>query len=174
MAVSRLKDLLTAVGIVVGLILLNAIFNTLGSLYPGTGSIRPFGPSEKTGNAVIGQCQRVGPVSSYGLGYWWDCQALVEMSDGRTVTTTLRHSVATADDQGRQIEIREACVDDNKTECTYGRPINPLWGIALGALRIIRWGVTIVLLFAAGLNLASAALGHRRFVAVLRKLTNRR
>ncbi|MFC8619749.1 DUF6346 domain-containing protein [Micromonospora purpureochromogenes] len=97
---------------------------------------------EQPATATVRQCERAGPVSGNGFGYWWECDVAVRMRDGRTVETAVGHSVVTPDDQGRRVDFREACFGANNTKCHYGRPTWLLWGIAVSILGMVKIAVT--------------------------------
>ncbi|MDG4818474.1 DUF6346 domain-containing protein [Micromonospora sp. WMMD956] len=57
------------------------LLSALVSLYPGTGTV-VRGPGDRAVQATGGACARVGPVSGYGFGYSWDCNAILRDGDG--------------------------------------------------------------------------------------------
>ena len=136
-----------------------AVVATGQSLYAGVGS--RFGYSkEQTVAADVQSCQRRGPVSLDGLGYWWDCAAVVRTPDGRTPSLTLRHSIAGQGDAGKKLSIRELCGNDN-SGCTYGRPRNLAWGVLLRLLGIFEFLAIPVLLFVGLITFLGAVLTER-------------
>ena len=143
------------------------IFDTVHSLVGGTGSVRPFGPTETAVTVTeIGECRRVGPVGGNGLGYWRECHAMVRSDDGRTVETTPRHSIVKPADRGRPVEIRVACAKKDGT-CRYGRRTNPVLAFTVAVLRMVEWALTIVLLLGAAVYAVRAVVGVPRYFAVV-------
>ena len=141
------------------------VTTTLHSLYPGTGS-GWFGPPERAAIAEVKTCQRLGPVSIDGLGYWWQCQVTVRVADGRVVTAVVDHSIVTPADRGRVIEFREACWGDGFTRCRYGRPAARGWKVVLGALKLAEGCTLGFVLMVIVVLLISAVGGHRGRLAV--------
>jgi hypothetical protein len=136
-----------------------AVVATGQSLYAGVGS--HFGYSkEQTVAADVQSCHRSGPVSLDGLGYWWDCAAVVRTPDGRTRRLMLRHSIAGQGDVGKTLSIRERCGNDN-SGCTYGRPRNLAWGVLLRLLGIFKFLAVPVLLFVGLITFLGAVLTER-------------
>lgn len=143
----RVQALLAAVAAAaVGLAVLMGT-TTLHSLYPGTGS-GWWGPPERAAVAEVTTCQRLGPLSIDGIGYWWICEVTVRVEDGRVVTTVVDHSIVTPADRGRRIGFREACRGGGFTDCSYGRPVAREWKVALAALKLVEWTILAFFVFA--------------------------
>ncbi|MFI5490850.1 DUF6346 domain-containing protein [Micromonospora echinaurantiaca] len=168
----RLRELLTGVAVLAAMMVINLLLTTLVAFYPGTGVVKSS-PREQPATATVRQCQRAGPVSTNGFGYWWECNVTVRMTDGRTVETTVNHSVVTPDDQGRPVEFREACFGANNTRCHYGRPTWLLWGIGVSILGMVRSAITILALIAVGFSLLRALLGVPRYYAWINRRKSR-
>ncbi len=145
---------------------------TVVSLYPGTGAVKAS-PPEKPAVGYAEQCRRVGPVSSYGFGYWSVCDARVEVSDGRVVHVVVGKSVLTSNDIGHSVDLREACFGENNTKCVYGRRVNWLWGFAVTILRIVQFAVSLAFGFLTVMYLLAATMGDFRLRRVLRGLRQR-
>lgn len=161
----RVQALLAAVAAAaVGLAVLMGT-TTLHSLYPGTGS-GWWGPPERAAVAEVTTCQRLGPLSIDGIGYWWICEVTVRVEDGRVVTTVVDHSIVTPADRGRRIGFREACRGGGFTDCSYGRPVAREWKVALAALKLVEWTILAFFVFAIVVLLISAVLGHRGRLAL--------
>ncbi|MFG1884794.1 DUF6346 domain-containing protein [Micromonospora sp. NPDC049102] len=65
---------------------------TATSLFPGSGAVYQ-GPGEHPVRVVVADCQRVGPISHRGLGYWWECDALATAADGTSREARIGRSV---------------------------------------------------------------------------------
>ncbi|MFG1652340.1 DUF6346 domain-containing protein [Micromonospora sp. NPDC049275] len=136
---------------------------TVASLFPGTGAVF-HGPGEHPVIVVVDGCQRVGPISSRGFGYWWECDATVTAMDGAARKARIESSVVTPEDQGRPLELREGCRDESGlTDCTYGRPTNG-W-LEVGVLLISKLGLLVAVGsgVVALVYLTRAALGAPRY-----------
>ncbi|MGC5019704.1 DUF6346 domain-containing protein [Micromonospora sp. DT47] len=160
----RLSQLLVAVTLLAGVVLSSLLLDTVASFYSGTG-VTKSSPREQSAEATVEECQRLGPVSTYGFGYWWRCDVTVRMGDGRTVRTTVGHSVVTPGDRGRAVEFREACFGKNNTDCNYGRPTSRLWGLALALAGMLNFAISLFLIVGAGFYLVRAVVGVPRYFA---------
>lgn len=160
----RVARFATAIAILAAVPVLHLIFETLVSFYPGTGVVKSS-PPERPAVATVQDCQRVGPVSSNGLGYWWHCDVTVHTQDGRQVVTTVYNSVVTPSDRGKEVEFREACFGEGNSRCEYGRPSAWTWAMAVQALYIIRFSVSLCLLIMSGMYLVTGVVGLTRYVA---------
>ncbi|WP_412102824.1 DUF6346 domain-containing protein [Plantactinospora sp. KLBMP9567] len=141
------------------------VFSTLASLYPGAGSIRPFGPSERTVQVRAESCHRVGPISENGLGNWWVCRARLQADSERTEVLVTRSIIKPAD-IGTVIELRQACSGSAALDCSYGKPTGIGWQLYYGSFYIIYRLLVIVLVFCAFIFLARAVLGVPRYFAI--------
>ncbi|MEU8262027.1 DUF6346 domain-containing protein [Micromonospora sp. NPDC048999] len=153
-----LAALLAVIGVVV---FLGSM--TVASLLPGSRA-GALGPGEQQVRAVVGDCQRVGPISRRGFGYWWECEASVITADGDVRNAWIGPSVVTHEDRGRAVELRESCRDKiHFTDCTYGRPTSRWLG--LGMLLIVRlgWLVSLFSGFGVAMFLTRALLGAPRY-----------
>jgi hypothetical protein len=170
----RLKMLAAAVVVAaVAVFLLLLLFTTVFSLYKGTRT-GYLSPQERPAVAQVGACQRLGPVSADGFGYWWKCRVTARVADGRTVETVVDRSTVTPADAGRMVAFREACKGGGLTRCSYGRPVGRGWKAALGALLIIEWSALALAAFLICLLLARAVPGHRGYLALCNWLSRNR
>lgn len=129
------------------------------SLFPGSGAVVQ-GPGEHPVRVVVGDCQRVGPISRRGFGYWWECDAVVNAANGAVRKARIGPAVVTPEDRGRSVELREGCRDkEGFTDCTYGRPTSRL--LELGLLLIVKvgWVVSVLVGFGVVMFLTRALLG---------------
>jgi hypothetical protein len=160
----KLSYLVRAVGRAALILVIGAAtslaFSTVESWYPGTGA-GTRGPTETTVLATVESCQRVGPVSHHGFGYWWEC----EISVPGGIDATVDRSILTASDVGREVELQRACYGDDR--CFYGRRISWLWTTAFLGLRIVDRLVSLFFLGWALIWLARGVLGPERFQALL-------
>ncbi|WP_405111430.1 DUF6346 domain-containing protein [Micromonospora sp. NBC_01405] len=154
----------TAVALIAAIVLSALVFDTLASFYPGTGAVKST-PAEQPAEAVVGECQRVGPVSGDGLGYWWHCAVTVRTRDGRQVETVVEHSVVTPDDRDKTIEFREVCYGKDNSDCRYGRPASRVWALALSSLGIVRIGLLLLLAVGVGFALVRGVVGVPAYYA---------
>ena len=168
----RLRSLLIALGFLVMTYVMSIVFLTANSLYPGTGSIRPLGPSEQMVHARVEDCHRVGPVSSYGFGYWRECGVLLQ-AGSKEAKAVIGRSIVEPTDVGKLIELREACFGPTGFDCKYGKPTGLGWQFYVGALRILRLFLAISLLASSAVFLARAVLGAPRYFALRDRLASR-
>lgn len=169
----RLKMLAAAVVVAAVAVFLLLLFTTVFSLNKGTRT-GYLSPQERAAVAQVGACQRLGPVSVDGFGYWWKCRVTVRVADGRTVETVVDRSIVTPADAGRMVDFREACKGRGLTRCSYGRPVGRGWKAALGALLIIEWSALALAAFLICLLLVRAVLGHRGYLALYNWLSRNR
>lgn len=134
---------------------------TVQSLYRGHFDWRAA--STARGTATVGACGRVGPVSWSGFGYWWTCDVLVSLPDGRKVRTSVGSSIVKPEDRGRRVRFVEVCDEPGHRECRYAREGDLLLGTGVGLLTLVFRGVVFVGLVIGGAALLRAALGHREF-----------
>lgn len=169
----RLFTLGKAVAVVVVWIVLSLLFATAGSLHRGTGVNSPSDP-ERPAVARVESCTRVGPVSSDGFGFYDDCRVTVSV-EGRVVNTTVRGSVVTSADVGRDVDFRESCADKGKDldDCKYGRAVGWGWGVLLTLLTMLRVALTLVLIAGVLIYLVSVVTGPRKYYAKVDARRNR-
>ncbi|MEU5938180.1 DUF6346 domain-containing protein [Micromonospora sp. NPDC047548] len=160
----RVTQFATAVALIAGIVVSLLVFDTLASFYRGTGAVKPT-PAEQPAEAEVRECQRVGPVSGDGLGYWWHCAVTVRTHDGREVDTVVEHSVVTPDDRGNSIEFREVCYEENHSDCRYGRPVPRIWALALSILGILRVTTVLILIVGSGFALLRGVIGVPAYYA---------
>lgn len=145
---------------------LTLLYLTLAGLYPGTGSIRPFGPTERSVQVTVESCHRDGPVSRQGLGYWWTCRISVQQDGGR-VEAFVGRSIASPQDIGKTIALREACNGPGRSGCSYGAPVSGLWSLVYGAFRIAGRALGVLLLLTAAVYLFRAIVGVPTYFSLL-------
>jgi hypothetical protein len=172
----RLKMLLGALMAAAVAVLVLLVFATLFNLYKGTRS-GYLGPEEHPAVAVAGPCERLGPVSRDGLGYWWQCHATVRAADGRVITTVVDRSILTPADAGHTVAFREACkVDEgrHRSGCSYGRPSGRGWKGAMAALMLVERGLIAVCAIFVIVCLLRAVLGRSGYAKLYARVSRRR
>ncbi|WP_353890595.1 DUF6346 domain-containing protein [Micromonospora sp. WMMA1363] len=142
------------------------VYLTVNSLYPGSGSVRPLGPTERSVQAVIQECSRVGPVSHHGIGYWWVCQVSVQR-DGAQIQASVDRSIAGPQDVGTVITLREACGERELGNCSYGRPVAEIWSFLYGVLWLLGRALAVVLLAMVAIYLLKAIVGAPFYFSML-------
>ena len=80
------------------------LFTLAGYEYPGV--------TGRTGIANVQSCERVGPVSRHGFGYWWRCRVEVGWDDGVTETFVEGSSRFTPDDQRAGVAVGEGIASE--------------------------------------------------------------
>ncbi|MER6988728.1 DUF6346 domain-containing protein [Saccharopolyspora hirsuta] len=65
------------------------------------GVLNADGAVARSGTALAAHCERVGPVSRSGLGWYWSCDAQITWSDGEVTRKTFRNSELTPENQTR-------------------------------------------------------------------------
>lgn len=130
---------------------------TLASLFGGLHYGHPA-------RVVVDDCQQVGPISQRGFGYWWECDALATAPDGTVRKARIYGSDVTPEDRGRSVELRESCVREGASECTYGRPTGYLLNIGLQIIIKLGWLVLVVGGFGVVAFLTRALLGAPRYM----------
>jgi hypothetical protein len=148
----RLVLLLAVTGIAV------IIVNTLVALYPGTGSVGATGPNERQVQVRVDECDRLGPLHDWRLGFWWVCQ--VRLTDGSRAEVD--RSIVTEQNIGRTVDLLQACYNPPGSHCTLGRPANGFGEIYAGGLRLFeRLGLIVAAGWAFTYLLAAVAGAHR-------------
>ncbi|MFY1637847.1 DUF6346 domain-containing protein [Solwaraspora sp. WMMB335] len=170
--VYRIRQLLFAATTILLTIVLMFVYLTISSFYPGTGSARPYGPAERSVEVTVEECRRVGPLSDHGFGYWWVCDITVLRGAG--VNAVVDRSIATPEDVGRVISLREACYGENQTDCRYGEPTSAIWPILMVVLRMLWRGFLVVALFMVLIYLMKSILGAPRSYALVDRLRGKR
>ncbi|MGW4461836.1 DUF6346 domain-containing protein [Micromonospora sp. NPDC004704] len=153
-------------------IVVAATFATLTSFYPGTGVARG-NSAEKSTVVDVRECERLGPLSTYGYGYWYECRISVTVAGRRTVDGTVGRSIVRPSDIGKKVELREVCSGSGGSDCRYGRPTNRLWTFLVLALGVVNRGVSIAFLALILYYLLNAVLGRRRYLSVVGKMRSR-
>lgn len=136
------------------------------SLYPGTGAVRP-GVTEQPVRANVQECRRVGPLSGYGLGYWWECQAVVRHDEEPERQVVLGRSIVDPGDVGQVVELRAACRGQGEADCHYGRPMAGLWVAGYVIVEMVIKVVIFGLLFLVVIYLLTAVMGWPRYSAFI-------
>jgi hypothetical protein len=159
----------------VGVVLL-LVFATAFNLYKGTRS-GYLGPEEHPAVAWAGRCERLGPVSRDGIGYWWQCHATVRVADGRVITAVVDRSILTPADVGHAVEFREACkIEEGKQRsgCSYGRPSGRGWKGVMAGLMLVERVLVAVCGFGVVLLLLRAMLGRQGYARLYARISRRR
>jgi hypothetical protein len=149
-------------------ILVGFAVTTSTSFYRGTGSL-DYG-SEVPAVAEVGNCTRDGPVSDGRLGFWWECQVVIRVADGRVINVVLDGSKVTPRDAGRSVKFSESCSDSEKQDCRYGRPVGFIWNVVVRLVGMAHAVFTFVLLVLAVNHAVIGTVGPRRFFAVHSRL----
>ncbi len=155
-----------AITLVVAYVLV-LLYLTVATLYPGTGFVRPYGPTERPVQATVEECRQVGPVSDQGLGYWWVCRFAVRHDDGRVTEAVLGGSVASPQDVGMTTELSEACAGPGASRCYYGKPVALHWSLSYGLFRILGNAVGFFLLVVALVYLFRVVVGVPTYFALI-------
>ncbi len=163
--VYRLRALFAMVMTLLATCVLALVSLSVLSLYPGAGAIRP-GASEQPVRATVKECHRVGPLSGYGMGYWWICQAAVRHDVGPERQVELGRSIVGPDDVGQVVELRAVCRGGGETDCYYGRPMAFILVLGYAIVEMALKVLVIGLLFAVGVYLLKAVLGAPAYVAI--------
>lgn len=121
-----------------------------------------FTDVRRSGTARALDCQRLGPVSRHGFGYWYDCRANVTWSDGTRSRVTTRASVLSPADLGREVAVKQFPPTRNSAGDVFRADHPPrAWGVA-----------PFFVLFVAGLLCGLAAVMRvNRLVRAIRSRT---
>ncbi|GAA2906569.1 hypothetical protein Acy02nite_75020 [Actinoplanes cyaneus] len=141
---------------------------TLLSFYSGTYSIGATGPAERSIRATVQSCERVGPVSDMGLGYWWVCHIRVATTDRGDVEAVVDRSIVSKEDVGRSVDLREACGDKPGDTCTYGKAAGAGWQLYAAGIRLVGPFLIFLMLAAVCFYFLAAVLGAPRYLVVIR------
>lgn len=163
----RLHQLTAAALLMVAWMLAGLMFDTVGSVYKGTGALRTT--EENVVQAEVLDCQQVGPLSANGLGYWSECRISIRRDEGPPVKALVRRSIVTVDDVGQRITLRVWCAKD-RDACRYGRPSHRVWAYAVGILSMIRAAVSILLAVGVTVYLLRGILGVPFYFALLARI----
>ncbi|GAB3970748.1 DUF6346 domain-containing protein [Plantactinospora veratri] len=107
----------------------------------------------------VGECVRIGPVSTYGFGYWWDCEVTVTLPDGRQTSTTVRRSTVTPEDRDRPVQLVGRCDGAELERCAFTRNGNLFLGILHWLAALLVAVLAAVVAVAGGSALLVALLG---------------
>lgn len=148
---------------------LSLLYLTGLAFYPGTGTIRPYGPTERAVQATVEECRRIGPVSDHGLGYWWVCRIVVEREDGQSVDAVVGGSIVNPGQVGMVVTLNEACHGLERTKCSYGKRVSRVLELLYGVFLIISRAFGVLLLMVAALYLFRALVGAPTYFLLLDK-----
>jgi hypothetical protein len=165
----RIRLLFFAVVTLAVAYVLSLLYLTVLAFYPGTGSVRPYGPTERPVQATVEECRRVGPVSAHGLGYWWVCRIMVEREDGQSVEADVGYSIVGPEQVEKVVALNEACYDPERVECSYGKPVSGILELLYGCFQIIGRAVGVASLMIAALYLFRALVGAPTYFLLLDK-----
>lgn len=152
-------NLLTSLAFTAGTLVFALGVPTLVNLYHGELNATPH--TRVGGRAYVQGCQRFGPVSRYGFGYWWQCQVDVSLDDGRIQYARVGRSIVTPADEGRPVRVVEDCDDPGYKDCAYSRPGNAAVALAIRAIVLVTRIITFFALFGSFLFLGLSLLGRR-------------
>jgi hypothetical protein len=136
---------------------LTTVANLNPSLYPSQEG------RDLDGSATVLGCDRLGPVSVHGFGYWWRCRVEVALPDGRLVTVTMGRSIVSPDDFGRPVPVREHCEGTHYDDCTYGKEGDPLLAAGASGVMILAVIVALVGIYLTGVAVYNALIGRPRW-----------
>ena len=122
-----LNRLLTFLLLAAVAVLTIPVFDTLDSFYPGEPAI--IDDSQPV-RATVDRCDRAGPLSDHGFGYWWVCDVRVEGSRHGITEAVLDRSIVTGADVGRTVTLYEGCYKsrrDKTVHCVAGVPTGFIW-----------------------------------------------
>ncbi|WP_344129874.1 DUF6346 domain-containing protein [Saccharopolyspora halophila] len=118
----------------------------LYAVFVNTGSLAADGIVTKRGTALATACERVGPLSRSGLGWYWQCEGKITWQDGKQGTSTFTGSDLTPSNKTepapvawREIRNRghQITVEKPRPFVTFGRlMVVPLFGLAVFGARI--------------------------------------
>ncbi|MEU7905929.1 DUF6346 domain-containing protein [Actinoplanes sp. NPDC049118] len=101
---------------------------------------RDYADAERTGRAVVDACDRHGPITNKGFGYWERCTVTITWDDG-TVNRLNADAVFTSADVGAEIRVGDlGAYRTGKTlarEDTPSRPWLTWIGFAVGFIGVI-------------------------------------
>ncbi|MDG4785252.1 DUF6346 domain-containing protein [Micromonospora sp. WMMD1102] len=116
-----------------------------------------------TGTVQVGACDRVGPASAAGFGYWWYCEITVTLPDGRAVAAVVGPSVVTPDDRGRPPALVGYCSRTEPDDCSFTREGRNLFLGLLGWFAmLLSLAALVCTAFVGGTALLIALLGPAR------------
>ncbi|GAA2914006.1 hypothetical protein Acy02nite_91020 [Actinoplanes cyaneus] len=160
----RLVKLTQAIGMVALAYVSTFVLATLSTFYPGTGSIGARGPDERPVRASVESCQRAGPLSTMGLGYWWVCHVRVATADRGDVEAVVDRSIVSKEDVGRTVDLWEACGEKPGAACSYGKAVGAGWQIYEGVVRMLGRVLIFLMLVSACFYLLATVLGAPRYL----------
>ena len=125
-----------------------------------------------TAAVTVESCDRSGPISWYGFGYWWTCQVQTT-TGGRAVRASVGNSILTDQDVGKQVTLYRAC-DRSGSSCAIGRNESRWWEILLPLVKIIQLGVAFLTAMLSAAYLLGVVVGDEGFKRMLRGTVGRR
>ncbi|MCW3845180.1 DUF6346 domain-containing protein [Micromonospora yasonensis] len=138
---------------------------TVMSAYPG--ETTPTWTSPRAVRADVDRCERTGPVSSSGFGYWWRCQVVVREGAGPTRNVVLSGSVVTGADTGRSVALVQRCASRVSRECAYTRSGSEVVAVAIRLLHVLRITVVVLGMIIIVLLLVRGVLGQRLYARLV-------
>ncbi|MEH0936264.1 DUF6346 domain-containing protein [Micromonospora psammae] len=153
-----------AVTIVAGAVLALGLTTVISSY---RGESTPTWTSPVRVSVVANGCERVGPVSSYGFGYWWRCRAQVMDAEGRASEITLGASMVTPDDKNDPVALVERCSAVDRRECVYTRRGGEAAAIGIRMLHVLRLVILVISATMAVLFLLRGFLGRKPYARLV-------
>lgn len=100
--------------------------------------------SEVWGTAETQSCEQTGPITLYGVGYWWNCTADVRWYGQSPETVTVKGSELTPEDIGKQVRVTSKDFGNNydhdDSAQVYSDTTRPFW-----FMNVVMWVVIAVL-----------------------------
>ena len=108
--------------------------------------------SDTWGTAETRSCEPTGPITLYGVGYWWNCTAEVKWHGKPPAETVIvKGSELTPEDIGKQVRVMSKNFgqpnDHDDNAVVYSDTTRPFW-----FLNIVMWGGIAVLLGIAAIS----------------------
>ncbi|MEV6926281.1 DUF6346 domain-containing protein [Dactylosporangium sp. NPDC051485] len=157
----RVRAALTGLVYLTAVVVVWLAFATVLNLYKGNAAWRSSTPQTKA-TGTVQSCNRAGPVSGDGFGYWWQCRVTVTTQDGRVLDILLGHSVVSPADAGQPVDLREVCSLPDHNGCSYGRPTGGWWPGLHKIVRVLSYFPEFALLLCSLWAFLAAALGRER------------
>ncbi|TDD85658.1 hypothetical protein E1202_20445 [Saccharopolyspora karakumensis] len=116
------------------------------TVFAVSGALSSDGVVTQRGTALATRCERVGPVSSSGLGWYWRCDAAITWDDGSTGETVFKQSELTPRNHAEPAPVAWREVDNSGHMITAERP-KPFagfgWAMMIPLLGVAIMGVEI-------------------------------
>lgn len=86
--------------------------------------------------AVTQSCERSGPISTSGIGSWWNCSALVKGPSGQSAgeLVEFQRSELTPADIGKQVRVTAESATRSNSSVSYRDTERPLWILHMASL----------------------------------------